>query len=106
MHLSAARILLLPLLAFAGFVGLSACETAPPVQEMSDARQAIAVAKAADVGEAAAEELASAETYLESAEKKLGERDFSRARNDAIEAKLRAIRALKLSESGNSTPYR
>ncbi|MEM8815254.1 MAG: DUF4398 domain-containing protein [Pseudomonadota bacterium] len=103
MLLSFKRVLLS--LFAAGLVGLSGCETAPPVQEMSDARQAIAVAKEAEVADAAARELASAETYLQSAEQKLGERDYSRARNDAIEAKLRAIRALKLSESGKNTPY-
>ncbi len=46
----------------------SACETAPPVQEMSDARQAIAVAREAGAAERAAFHLKAAEDYLESAE--------------------------------------
>ena len=98
-------LLLLPA-AFAAVLALtSACETAPPVQEMSDARQAIEVAKEAGPADAAAAELATAETYLESAEQKLNERDYQRARSDAIEAKARALRALKLSESPDAPPF-
>jgi len=77
---------------------LGACETAPPVQEMSDARQAIAVAKEAGAENRAAFHLKAAEDYLESAEKKLGERAFSQARRDAKQAKMKALDALKASE--------
>ncbi|MDX1508115.1 MAG: hypothetical protein R3358_07530, partial [Woeseiaceae bacterium] len=42
----------------------SACETAPPVQEMSDARQAIAVAREAGAETHASEELLQAERFL------------------------------------------
>ena len=80
--------------------GVSACETAPPVQEMSDARQAIAVAKEAGAADLAAAELAAAEEYLHSAEQKLEDQDYREARSDALEAKLKALDALKLSESG------
>ncbi len=98
-------VILLPA-AFAAVLALtSACETAPPVQEMSDARQAIAVAREAGPADAAAQELATAETYLESAQQKLNERDYQRARSDAIEAKARALRALKLSESSDAPPF-
>ena len=75
------------------------CETAPPVQEMSDARQAIAVAKEAGAADLAAAELAEAEKYLESAERKLNDHAYREARNDALEAKVKALNALKLSES-------
>jgi hypothetical protein len=78
----------------------AACETAPPVQEMSDARQAIAVAREAGAADLAATELAQAELYLESAEKKLGDHAYREARNDALAAKSRALQALKLSEAG------
>ena len=78
---------------------LDACETAPPVQEMSDARQAIAVAKEAGAENRAAFHLKAAEDYLESAEKKLGERAFSQARRDAKQAKMKALDALKASEA-------
>ena len=80
-------------------VSLGGCETAPPVQEMSDARQAIAVAKEAGAADLAAAELAAAEQYLQSAQKKLEESDYREARNDALEAKVKALNALKLSES-------
>ena len=75
-----------------------ACETAPPVQEMSDARQAIAVAKEAGAAELAAFHLKAAEKYLASAEKKLNERAYNQARRDAKQAKMKALDALHVSE--------
>ena len=74
---------------------VSACETAPPVQEMSDARQAIAVAKEAGAAEKAAMHLKAAEVY----EKKLNDRQYSQARRDAKQAKMKALDALKATES-------
>jgi len=68
----------------------SACETAPPVQEMSDARQAIAVAKEAGAAQKAAFHLKAAEDYLESAEKALNK-----------QAKAKALDALKASEDSD-----
>ncbi|MEM9208926.1 MAG: lipoprotein LipL71, partial [Pseudomonadota bacterium] len=53
-----------------GLVSLAAgsgCESAPPVQEMSDARQAIAVARDAGAEQIAAAELSEAEALLDSA---------------------------------------
>ena len=85
-------VLLLLLFLFA------ACETAPPVQEMSDARQAIAVAKEAGAAELAAFHLKAAEKYLASAEKKLNERAYNQARRDAKQAKMKALDALHASE--------
>ena len=76
----------------------TACETAPPVQEMSDARQAIAVAKEAGAAERAAFHLKAAEDYLERAEAALSERSYSEARRDAKQAKIKALDALKASE--------
>lgn len=80
---------------------LAACETAPPVQEMSDARQAIAVAKEAGAADRAAFHLKAAERYLASAEQKLGERAYSQARRDANQAKMKALDALKASEESD-----
>ena len=80
-------------------LSLSACETAPPVQEMSDARQAIAVAKEAGAEEYAAFHLKAAEEYLASAEEALNKRAYSEARRDAEQAKMKALDALKASES-------
>jgi hypothetical protein len=81
----------------------AACETAPPVQEMSDARQAIAVARDAGAADLAAAELAEAEKYLQSAEQKLNDQAYREARNDALEAKTRALNALKASEIGKES---
>lgn len=78
---------------------LAACETAPPVQEMSDARQAIAVAIEAGAEERAAFHLKAAEDYLESAQQALNEHAYSEARRDAKQAKMKALDALKASES-------
>lgn len=83
----------------------SACEIAPPVQEMSDARQTIARVREAAPAAVAADQLATAETYLKSATRKLNERDYQRARSDAIEARARALRALELSESRDAPPF-
>lgn len=87
------------LVAIALFV--AACETAPPVQEMSDARQAIAVAKEAGAEQLAAIHLKAAEFYLESAEKKLSEHQYSQARYDAKQAKMKALDALKAAEAAD-----
>ena len=78
---------------------LAACETAPPVQEMSDARQAITVAREAGAADLASAELAEAEKYLQNAELRLDRQQYREARNAALEAKLRAQQALKMSEA-------
>lgn len=78
---------------------VSACETAPPVQEMSDARQAIAVAREAGAAELAAFHLKAAEDYLDSAQRALNERAYTEARRDAKQAKMKALDALKASET-------
>lgn len=74
------------------------CVTGPPVQEMSDARQAIAVAKDAGAAEVATDELNEAVAYLESAQKKLSEGSYSPARRDALLAKDKALDALARAE--------
>ncbi|MDA0679215.1 MAG: DUF4398 domain-containing protein [Proteobacteria bacterium] len=88
------RVLLLLVLA-----GLAACETGPPVQEMSDARQAIAVARQAGAELLAPDDMRAAQSYLDSAQRKLSERSNAQARSDAIQAKNRAIDALENAES-------
>lgn len=90
-------------LLLAAICGLAACETAPPVQEMSDARQAIAVAREAGAADRAALHLRAAEKYLASAEQNLGERAYSQARRDAKQAKMKALDALKASEDKSGT---
>ena len=66
---------------------------------MSDARQAIAVAKKAGAADHAAFHLRAAETYLASAQEKLAEHLYGQARRDAKQAKMKALDALK--ESAN-----
>jgi hypothetical protein len=83
-------------------VALAGCETAPPVQEMSDARQAIAVAREAGAADVAADTLQEAETYLSSAERRLTDKDYLRARRDALDAKSKALSALKAAEKSKS----
>ena len=84
--------------ALATLLALAACQSAP-VQEMSDARQAIMVAREAGAADLAAVELAEAEKYLQDAEQRLDRQQYREARNAALEAKLRAQQALKLSEA-------
>lgn len=74
-------------------VGLAACASAP-VQEMSDARQAIAVARDAGAAEFARDDLAAAEKFLEQAQDKLNRRAYAQARKDAEQAKAKALEAL------------
>ena len=78
---------------------LMACETTPPAQEMSDARQAIAVAREAGAAEHAAFHLKAAEDYLESAKQALNDGEYSEARRNAKHAKAKAIDALRETES-------
>ncbi len=80
-------------------VTLSACESTPPVQEMSDARQAIAVAKEAGAENYAKMHLSAAENYLESAQRSLNDHAYQKARRDAKQAKMKALDALRASES-------
>ena len=81
-------------------VFLGGCQTAP-VQEMSDARQAISVAKAAGAEIRAEDQIRAASDLLESAERHLSERQYGSARQDATEAKLKALDALQRSEASS-----
>ena len=72
---------------------LSACVTAPPVQEMSDARQAIQAAEAVGASTKAPEPYAEAQESIEEAESALQSGDYSKAREQAIRAKSNALEA-------------
>lgn len=74
------------------------CQTAPPVQEMSDARQAISAAEHAGAAEHAADDLRAAMGFLESAERSINSKRYAEARRDAMQAKSKALEALKRSE--------
>ncbi len=80
---------------------LFACGVGPPVQEMSDARQAIAAAKEAGAEDRAAEDLRAAEAFLDSAQRNLSERAYGSARRDATLAKEKARKALEDSEGSS-----
>jgi len=74
---------------------LGACAAAP-VQEMSDARQAVTAAAEAGASQYAGESLNSAQTLLDSAESKLEEHLFTGARRDAEAARAEALEALRI----------
>ncbi len=73
---------------------LWACAGGPPVQEMSDARQAIAAAREAGAEQLAAERLGEATDSLAAAEQYLQDRVYWAARREAIQAKESALDAL------------
>ncbi len=79
-------------------VMLAGCAVAPPVQEMSNARQAISAARAAGASRAAPQELMAAKRWLEDAEYALREKDYSRADESARRARKRAIVALGIAQ--------
>jgi Tfp pilus assembly protein PilF len=79
----------------------TACVTAP-VQEMSDARQAINAAVDAGADRLAPDDLAAARRYLEDAERKLKVRSFASARSDALLAKTKAVAALEASYAADA----
>jgi DNA-binding SARP family transcriptional activator len=71
---------------------LSSCAMAP-VQEMSDARQAIQAAEAVGARTKAADSYSKAQTYLDKAEAALQQRQFTKARERAEQAKQYALEA-------------
>lgn len=66
---------------------------------MSDARQAIAVAREAGAEERAAQQIRDAQTLLDRAQQKLSDRDYDDARQHALQAKLKALDALARTEN-------
>lgn len=76
---------------------ISACATAPPVQEMSDARQAIAAARDAGAETYAPEQLREAQVSLTTAEQYLKDgisSSYWSAKQSALKAKNTAFDAL------------
>ena len=89
------RSLLLALLC----VGASGCAGAP-VQEMSNARQAIKAARDAGAQRVAPQKLSEAQALLEQAETSLQKGAYGDARRSAIAAKGRASEALGAAHAG------
>lgn len=83
----------------AAIVALQGCATSPPVQEMSDARQAVAAAAQANAESLAPETFEQARRLLETAERQLREEAYGPARVNAVRAKNRAAQALEASQS-------
>jgi hypothetical protein len=86
------RIALLAVFASAVLAG---CASAP-MQEMSDARQAIRAAQDAGAANTAAQPLSEAQIALNRAESQLNKRFFRAARRSAEEAHGKAVEALQL----------
>lgn len=79
---------------------LGACAGAP-VQEMSDARQAIRAAQAAGAAERAPEELAGAQRLIDDAQGRLQRHEYQEAGRLANEARDLALRALEVSRAAS-----
>ncbi len=97
---SSRLIIFLRTAVLAALLAVAGCQTAPPVQEMSDARQAITAAKDAGAAEHATDDLQAAVDFLQSAEQSINSENYAQARRDALQAKAKAHEALKLSEKG------
>ncbi|MGD8976095.1 MAG: DUF4398 domain-containing protein [Gammaproteobacteria bacterium] len=82
---------------------LAAC-AGPPVQEMSDARQAIQAAEDAGADDSAPMVLQQARDYLSSAEQKLQKRAYNGARVDARLAREKASHAITITRQRHSEP--
>jgi len=80
---------------------LAACVGAP-VQEMSDARQAVRAAQAAGAEERAPAELAEARRLIAEAQQSLQRHEYRDAQDTAVEARRQAIRALDISREAAS----
>src|SRR5450631_1459427 len=78
---------------FVGIAWLFGCSGAP-VQEMSDARQAIAAARVAGATEATSPDFYAAQAAITRAEQHLHAEEYTRARLAAMEAKRHAAAAL------------
>jgi hypothetical protein len=84
-----------------GTLAVAGCVSAPPVQEMSDARQAISAAEQAEAGRVAGDTLAAARRFLAEAERQLQEEAYGPARMNAVRAKNRAVLALRSSQESD-----
>ena len=87
------------LLAVVAACAVTACTVAPPVQEMSDARQAIAAAEEAAADRFARDEISEARQYLSAAEADIETRAYGPARVNALRAQDRAVRALQVARA-------
>lgn len=77
-----------------GVACLLGCSAGPPVQEMSDARQAIAAAQVAGASTGSSPEYDAAQAAIARAQSHLEAQEYTRARLAALQAKHHAAAAL------------
>lgn len=94
--------LLQRLLLISSLLALGACAGAP-VQEMSNARQAVKAAERAGASTAAPQLMGEAKELLKNAESHLRHGDYRVARDEAELARARAVEARRVAE-GATTP--
>jgi outer membrane murein-binding lipoprotein Lpp len=82
---------------------LTGCPSGPPVQELSDARQAIAAASTAGATPSTSPDLYAAQAAVARAETHLEAKEYVRARLAAQEAKRHATAALNNAQRTEST---
>jgi outer membrane murein-binding lipoprotein Lpp len=87
-----------------GVLCLTGCPSGPPVQELSDARQAIAAATTAGLTPSSSPDLYAAEAAIDRAESHLEAREYVRARLAAQAAKRHATEALAIASQGSGPP--
>jgi hypothetical protein len=87
-----------------GVVCLLGCRMGPPVQEMSDARQAISAAAAAGATRGSSPEFDAAQAAIVRAETHLQAQEYARARLAALQAKHHAAAALANAQHAAETP--
>jgi hypothetical protein len=97
-----AHIARMPGIIVVAMLALTACVGAP-VQEMSNARQAIRAARDAGAEKAAPQKLNEAEALLNRAEDSLERRAYREARRSAIAARDKAAEALGATQLGSNT---
>ncbi len=83
--------------------GAGGCAGAP-LQEMSDARQAVRAAERAGAGQHAPKELAEAKRLVEKARASMQQGEYRDARDDAERARERATEARRLAEEAGGPP--
>ncbi|MGA2397444.1 MAG: DUF4398 domain-containing protein [Steroidobacteraceae bacterium] len=87
-----------------GVLCLTGCPSGPPVQELSDARQAIAAATTAGLTPSSSPDLYAAEAAINRAETHLEAREYVRARLAAQAAKKHATEALAAASRSDGPP--
>jgi outer membrane murein-binding lipoprotein Lpp len=87
-----------------GVICLTGCPSGPPVQELSDARQAIAAATTAGATPSTSPDLYAAQAAITRAETHLEAKEYVRARLAAQEAKRHATAALNSAQRADGQP--